>query len=64
MIREMTYSDAPRCPDCHGRALLSEQTAETLALESVGRLQPFACRAGKGWHVWCPEIEKRTRRHR
>jgi hypothetical protein len=64
MIREVTYSDAPRCADCHGRALLTEDVARALTQESLGRLEPFACRAGKGWHVWCPEIEKRTRRRR
>jgi hypothetical protein len=63
MIREVTYSDATRCADCHGRALLTEAMAEALAVESLGRLQSFACRAGRGWHVWCPEIETRSRRH-
>jgi hypothetical protein len=60
----VTYSDAPRCADCHGRALLTEEDADTLALESVGRLETFKCRAGGGWHVWCPEIERDVRERR
>lgn len=62
MIPGVTYSDAPRCPDCHGRALLTEEVADTLAMESVGRLEAFACTASDGWHVWCPDIELRNGR--
>jgi hypothetical protein len=51
------YSDAPRCADCHGRALLSEEAADTLVQESKGRLETFACLAGDGWHVWRPDLE-------
>jgi hypothetical protein len=60
MIPGVTYSDAPRCANCRGRALLTEEIADALALESVGRLEAFACTVGDGWHVWCPEIEHRT----
>ncbi|HEX5401203.1 MAG TPA: hypothetical protein VFX16_02750 [Pseudonocardiaceae bacterium] len=59
----MTYSEAPRCADCHGRALLTEETADALASGSVGRLEAFACVTGDGWHVWCPDIETHTRRN-
>jgi hypothetical protein len=63
MIPGMTYSEAPRCADCHGRALLTEQVADALATGSVGRLEAFVCTTGDGWHVWCPEIETKTRQH-
>lgn len=54
----MTYSDAPRCARCDGRASLSEAAARALANESAGRLAAFECRAGTDWHVWCPTIER------
>ncbi|HEX3589710.1 MAG TPA: hypothetical protein VHV74_08755 [Pseudonocardiaceae bacterium] len=54
----MTYSDAPRCADCDGRASLTEAVADALATGSVGGLAAFACRSGNGWHVWCPRIER------
>lgn len=63
MIPGVRYSDAPRCTDCQGRALLSEEAADALACESVGRLETFACTAGDGWHVWCPEIEHKSHRN-
>jgi hypothetical protein len=63
MMPGVTYSEAPRCADCHGRALLTEQAADTLASESLGRLESFACTTAEGWHVWCPQIETRTRQH-
>jgi hypothetical protein len=64
MIPGVTYSDAPRCVDCHGRALLTEDAALALAQESGGRLQAFACAVGDGWHVWCPAIEHRNSERR
>jgi hypothetical protein len=63
MIPGVRYSDAPRCTDCSGRALLTEEAADALASESVGRLETFACAAGDGWHVWCPEIEHKPARN-
>jgi hypothetical protein len=59
MIPGLSYSDAPRCADCQGRALLTEDAADALARESAGRLETITCTAGDGWHVWCPDIELR-----
>lgn len=53
----MRYSDAPRCTECRGRALMTEEAADALALESLGRLEVFACPHRDGWHVWSPAIE-------
>jgi hypothetical protein len=61
MIPGVRYSDAPRCADCHGRALLTQEAAEALAQESHGRLTSFACTVGDGWHVWSPVIEHHHR---
>lgn len=57
MIPGVRYSEAPRCTECRGRALMTEEAAGALALESLGRLEVFACPHQDGWHVWSPGIE-------
>lgn len=45
------YSQAPRCGQCDGRALLIKEAAQALVAESLGKLTAQACPAGDGWHV-------------
>jgi len=52
------YSQAPRCAECEGRALLVEQAATALVEESLGRLTAGRCPHGDGWHVYDPVTER------
>jgi hypothetical protein len=49
---------APRCPECDGRALLDQETADALATGSDGRLEAYECPVNDGWHVWAPGSER------
>jgi len=51
------YSQAPRCGQCDGRALLIKEAAQALVAESLGKLTARACPAGDGWHVYAPSAE-------
>ncbi|MGH3620600.1 MAG: hypothetical protein ACRDQ5_02265 [Sciscionella sp.] len=51
------YSQADRCHECKGRAVLTQESAQHFAAVTARRLQAFACPAGRGWHVWAPDIE-------
>ncbi|MFC4853322.1 hypothetical protein [Actinophytocola glycyrrhizae] len=48
------YSQAPRCPRCEGRALLTKEAAQALADDSAGKLTTVRCPADDGWHVHAP----------
>jgi hypothetical protein len=56
-MTNVLYSQAPRCVDCQGRALLTRPSADALASATAGRLHVFKCPAKDGWHVWAPDIE-------
>ncbi|GAB3469730.1 hypothetical protein GCM10027436_86640 [Actinophytocola sediminis] len=51
------YSQAPRCAECAGRALLVEEAALALVEESLGRLTARRCSGDDGWHVYDPVTE-------
>jgi Arc/MetJ family transcription regulator len=51
------YSQAPRCAECDGRALLVEEAAKALVKESLGRLTAGRCPREDGWHVYDPATE-------
>jgi hypothetical protein len=51
------YSQAPRCADCDGRALLVKEAAQALVEESLDKLTAARCQAGDGWHVHAPEAD-------
>jgi hypothetical protein len=51
------YSQAPRCGQCDGRALLIKEAAQALVAESLGALTAAACPAGDGWHVYAPAAD-------
>ncbi len=59
MIAGQVYSQAPRCGECGGRALLIEEAAQALVQESLGRLVANRCPAEDGWHVRAPATERR-----
>lgn len=59
MIAGHVYSQAPRCAECAGRALLVEEAARALVKESLGRLTARRCPHGDGWHVHDPATEDR-----
>lgn len=52
------YSQAPRCAECDGRALLVEEAAKALVKESLGRLTARHCPREDGWHVYDPATER------
>lgn len=54
MIAGHVYSQAPRCGECGGRALLTEAAALALVKESLGRLIARPCPRQDGWHVHDP----------
>jgi hypothetical protein len=60
---DLPYSRAERCPRCGERAILTEREADSLAVASGGRLEPFLCLDGVTYHVWNPNFE-RTRGRR
>lgn len=45
------YSDAPRCPECSFKAVLSDRQASTLAKASKDGVLAFKCPYGYGWHL-------------
>lgn len=51
------YSQAARCVECDGRALLAEEAATALAEESLGRLSVRRCPHEQAWHVHDPMTE-------
>lgn len=57
MIAGHVYSQAPRCTECGGRALLVEEAAKALVKESLGRLTAQRCPNDDGWHVHDPSTE-------
>jgi len=57
MIAGHVYSQAPRCAECGGRALLIEEAAQALVKESLGRLVAQRCPFEDGWHVHAPSKE-------
>lgn len=57
MIAGHVYSQAPRCGECGGRALLIEAAAQALVKESLGRLVARPCPHEDGWHVHDPVNE-------
>lgn len=59
-MTDLPYSTAARCPRCDGRAVLTENQADRLALASGWRLEPFVCDGGNGWHVWNPSFERQN----
>jgi hypothetical protein len=57
MIAGHVYSQAPRCAECGGRALLVEEAAKALVKESTSRLTAQRCPRADGWHVHHPASE-------
>ncbi|MGH3762724.1 hypothetical protein [Actinophytocola sp.] len=53
------YSQAPRCGECGGCALLIEEAAQALVKESLGRLVAQRCPIEDGWHVRTPADKAR-----
>ncbi|WP_331980155.1 hypothetical protein [Actinophytocola sp.] len=53
------YSQAPRCAECGGRALLVEEAVRALVRESLGRLVARRCPQEDGWHIHDPANESR-----
>lgn len=51
------YSQAPRCANCNGRALLVKEAAQALVDESLGQLSAARCPHGDGWHVHAPTTD-------
>lgn len=54
-----TYSQAPRCSGCEGRALLGKEAAQALVDESLGRLAATRCPTEEGWHVHAPALDRK-----
>lgn len=54
------YSQAARCEKCDMRAVLLEETAQALVLESLGRLAMYRCPFRDAWHVWNPRAEQNS----
>jgi hypothetical protein len=52
------YSQAERCEKCDMRALLGEETALALTVETGGALAMYRCPYQDGWHVWHPRAEQ------
>jgi hypothetical protein len=53
------YSQAPRCSQCDGRALLVKEAAQALVDESPDRLKLKRCPAEDGWHVYAPALDRK-----
>jgi Arc/MetJ family transcription regulator len=59
MLAGHVYSQAPRCAECGGRALLVEEAVRALVRESLGRLVARRCPQEDGWHIHDPANESR-----
>lgn len=66
MTERFTYSQAPRCADCGGHAVIpTEAIADAFIRESDGALAAVACLHGYGLHlVAAGEAEQDPRYHR
>jgi hypothetical protein len=59
MTAAHVYSQAPRCSQCEGRALLAKEAAQALVDESLGRLTAAHCPSEEGWHVFAPTLDRK-----
>jgi len=59
MTAAHVYSQAPRCSQCEGRALLAKEAAQALVDESLGRLTVTRCPSEEGWHVFAPTLDRK-----
>jgi hypothetical protein len=59
MTAAHVYSQAPRCSQCEGRALLAKEAAQALVDESLGRLTTARCPSEEGWHVFAPTLDRK-----
>jgi hypothetical protein len=59
MTAAHVYSQAPRCSQCEGRALLAKEAAQALVDESLGRLTAAPCPSEEGWHVFAPTLDRK-----
>jgi hypothetical protein len=60
MTENHMYSHAPRCRECGGRAVLTQETALALTVKASG-LEMIACPHTDAWHVCAPGLETSRR---